>query len=53
MELYYILDLILLKEEENFVFDKNSTIEKQANDFQRLKNNYLARVDLIFSGNGG
>ena len=53
MELYYILDLILLKEEENFVFDKNSTIEKQANDFQRSKNNYLARVDLILSGNGG
>ena len=52
MELYYILDLILVKEEENFVFDKNSIIEKQANDFQKLKNNYLARVDLIMSGNG-
>ena len=53
MELYYILDLVLVKEEENFVFDKNSTIEKQVNDFQRLKNNYLASVDLILSGNGG
>ena len=52
MELYYILDLILVKDEENFVFDKNSTIEKQAIDFQRLKSNYLARVDLIMSGNG-
>ena len=52
MELYYILDLILVKDEENFVFDKYSTIEKQAIDFQRLKSNYLARVDLIMSGNG-
>ena len=52
MELYYILDLILVKDEENFVFDKNSTIEKQAIDFQRLKSNYLARVDLTMSGNG-
>ena len=53
MELYYILDLILVKKEENFVFDKNSAIEKQANNFQRLINNYLARIDLIISGNGG
>ena len=53
MELYYILDLILEKEEENFDFDKNSAIEKQANNFQRLINNYLARIDLIISGNGG
>ena len=52
MELYYILDLILVKDEENFIFDKYSTIEKQAIDFQRLKSNYLARVDLIMSGNG-
>ena len=52
MELYYILDLILVKEEENFVFDKKSSIEKQANDFQRLKSNYLAQLDLIISVNG-
>ena len=53
MELYYILDLILVKEEENFVFDKNYTKEKQANNFRKLKNKYLARADLILSGNGG
>ena len=53
MELYYILDLILAKEKENFVFDKKSSLEKQTNDFQRLKSKYLARVDLIVSGNGG
>ena len=53
MELYYILDLILVKEEENFVFDENYTKEKQANNFRKLKNKYLARADLILSGNGG
>ena len=53
MELYYILGLILVKEEENFVFDKNYTKEKQANNFRKLKNKYLACADLILSGNGG